>query len=101
MNKIYKQRQTLNNKNNKEIHRVLQVILIWMIKAEHNSQYKQINKNNRIVTMNMKIHIIKAVKINFRQTPNKYSLNRMKNYKMIYRKFKNNKDNNQMNTKTK
>jgi hypothetical protein len=66
MNKIYKQRQTLNNKNNKKIHRVLQVILIWMIKAEHNLQYKQINKNNRIVTMNMKTHIIKVVKINFK-----------------------------------
>jgi len=66
MNKIYKQRQTLNNKNNKEIHRVLQVILIWMIKAGNKLQYKQINKNNRIVMMNMKTHIIKAVKINFR-----------------------------------
>ena len=90
-----------NNKNSKDIQKVLQVILIWMIKAGNKLQYKQINKNNRIVTMNMKIHIIKAVKINFRQTPNKYSLNRMKNYKMIYRTFKNNKDNNQMNTKTK
>jgi hypothetical protein len=58
--------QMPNNKNNKEIHRVLQVILIWMIKAEHNWQYKKINKNNRIVTMNMKTQIIKVVKINFR-----------------------------------